>query len=552
MKQHQKGILAVLFACAILSSGCDSTYIKETVSSAPRITSFSPESGSVGSEIVITGEYLDDVVSATIGGQTVTVQQRVSNQRLSLKVTSNAVSGKIALANSVGEGVSEADFTLVYPTPVISDIGLPDEVEMGGRVLISGSYLNVVNSVLFVASGNTTGNAATLLSQSESEILLTVPFVESSEASIVMTYSNGTEIVETSLDSAPKVAVVRNEPSVTTTTFESAREGETVTLEGSNLDKIEEVLVADIVCAISSQSETSLSFTVPSSDDFVDGNNTVSLKISYFSGTEVVTLTDAFVVYVSSVYFWENRTVYAQGSGVAEFSSFFSPETGIVYSNSVWSTIVDPIAFAKMGSTDITEDEYNSVNPYFFFYANGSNKLCLYNPSGSATILKNYVDSSGARILGSNSASCYGTPKLTFLYLSNRTGHEELKNMVINGTLETIDEETFPIDTEAKTCGGISLASGINSGNNSTWADGFFTAGTNAYNVKVDAVFLIFYYNYKGYSSSNYGENIKRIGLLHIKTVDFLMDGEKPSNSAVTFDIYWQKHDYDYSLVPQE
>ena len=49
----------------------------------------------------------------------------------------------------------------------------------------------------------------------------------------------------------------------------------------------------------------------PSSENYVDGDNTMALKISYFDGREVHTLTDAFVVKVPFVYFWENKKVYA-------------------------------------------------------------------------------------------------------------------------------------------------------------------------------------------------------------------------------------------------
>lgn len=48
-------------------------------------------------------------------------------------------------------------------------------------------------------------------------------------------------------------------------------------------------------------------------------------------------LTDAFVVKVPFVYFWENKKVYTQGRD-EELSSFFSPETGLVYANADWRT----------------------------------------------------------------------------------------------------------------------------------------------------------------------------------------------------------------------
>ena len=104
MKQYREWSLASLFVCLFFLCGCDSTSMKDVAVSSPEILSFSPESGSIGSEIVVTGEYLDDVVSATIGGGKAVILQKVSNRRLSLKVTNQARSGKIVLVNSIGEG----------------------------------------------------------------------------------------------------------------------------------------------------------------------------------------------------------------------------------------------------------------------------------------------------------------------------------------------------------------------------------------------------------------------------------------------------------------
>ena len=87
MKQYREWSLASLFVCLFFLCGCDSTSMKDVAVSSPEILSFSPESGSIGSEIVVTGEYLDDVVSATIGGGKAVILQKVSNRRLSLKVT---------------------------------------------------------------------------------------------------------------------------------------------------------------------------------------------------------------------------------------------------------------------------------------------------------------------------------------------------------------------------------------------------------------------------------------------------------------------------------
>ena len=269
MKQYRKWTLAALFACLFFLCGCDSTSMKDVAISSPEVLSFSPESGSIGSEVIVTGEYLDDVVSATIGGGKVTILQKVSNQRLSLKVTDQARSGKIVLTNSIGEGVSEAEFTLEYLAPVVSQTGVPSEVEMGNNLLLSGSHMNVVSAVLFTAAEGGTA-------QNENEIVVKVPYVESDRAVVTFKYFNGTENVETSSSSAPQLTVKRYEPEVTTTVFEPANVGDVVVLEGTYLNKIDKVLVGDIECKIMSKTESELQFVVPTSDSFKNGDNIVS------------------------------------------------------------------------------------------------------------------------------------------------------------------------------------------------------------------------------------------------------------------------------------
>lgn len=560
MKQYRKWTLAALFACLFFLCGCDSTSMKDVAISSPEVLSFSPESGSIGSEVIVTGEYLDDVVSATIGGGKVTILQKVSNQRLSLKVTDQARSGKIVLTNSIGEGVSEAEFTLEYPAPVVSQTGVPSEVEMGNNLLLSGSHMNVVSAVLFTAAeGGTAGNEAEIVSQNENEIVVKVPYVESDRAMVTFKYFNGTENVETSSFSAPQLTVKRYEPKVTTNVFEPANVGDVVVLEGTYLNKIDKVLLGDIECTIPLQTETVLNFVVPSSENYEDGDNTKALKISYFDGREVRTLTDAFVVKVPFVYFWENNKVYGQGRIEGQLSSFFSPKTGLVYANSDWSTVVDPVSMKYKAATcsannkpAVSESEYNSVNPYFFFSGASAGQLQINSPANSKTQLKNFYSTtnSSSQVTGGK-IDCYGTPALTFLWLDpSKSGYKTLIDEVKNGTLSKIDETTFPIDVEAKTCRGFSIASAKASPNTDVWAPDIFKVGEEKI-ANVDAVLLVFYYNVKG-SVDNVADNIKRIGVLHIKTVDFKLynNTNAPSSSSIEFDMYWQKHDYDYSKVP--
>ena len=560
MKQYREWSLASLFVCLFFLCGCDSTSMKDVAVSSPEVLSFSPESGSIGSDVIVTGEYLDDVVSATIGGGKVTILQKVSNQRLSLKVTDQARSGKIVLTNSIGEGVSEAEFTLEYPAPVVSQTGVPSEVEMGNNLLLSGSHMNVVSAVLFTAAeGGTAGNEAEIISQSETEIVVKVPYVESDKAIVTFKYFDGTKEVETSSSSAPKLTVKRYRPEITTTVFEPANVGDMVVLEGAYLNKIDKVLLGDIECTITLQTETELKFVVPTSDSFKNGDNMVPLKISYFDGRETPTLTDEFIVRVAFVYYWENRTIHAQAG---ETSAFFSPETGRVYSNDVWSQEVDIIAAAGKNTCKtanipvVSETDYNSVNPYFFISGSSSKfNLAINSPANSNGQLKNFKTSGKASITGGS--SYYGTPALSFAYLDPETNPDcaELVNNVKAGNIKKIDEITFPLDVEKKTCAGIKPSVSA-APTTDAWAKDKFEAGVEKTNVTIDAVFLVFYYNVKGYDNKAADKNpvrdVKRIGLMYIKSADFKMkEGTEkdPSASSITFDMYWQKQDYDYSKV---
>ena len=547
----------------LLAAGCDKTYMDEVVKQAPVIESFSPASAPVGAEIIVTGQHLSGVTKAYIGDQEMVIREKVSDTRLSIVAGANGRDGKIVLENTVGKGESEASFTYSYAVPSLKPALLQESVVMGDRLLLSGSDLSAVEAVLFTAEGCDESHEGEIFEQSTSEIVARVPYVENNNVRITLRYFDGEASVTTPLDEAPSIEVVRlvpkfDEPIV----LDRTAVGKSITLTGENLDKVDRILVGGFE-AVSSKQSTSLTFTVPAGD-FKDGDTTTSVVAEYFDGHEEIELSASFVVYVPFVKFWENMQTWGQGRDVESLSSFFSPETGRVYANSDWREVIDPISYQYQASTCsasntpnkavITEEQYNSVNPYFFFSGVSAGQLQVNSPANSTGQLKNfYFENNSAdayRVTGVN-GNCYGTPVLTFRYLDPSNATEKaLIDQVKNQTLEKIDEESFPIDVEAKTVGGIGISSAKGTLNSDTWAAGKYTAGTDAPNVDVDAVLMVLYYNYEG-SSSNVAANVRRIGFLHIRTVNFKTynNTKAPSSSDVTFNIYWQKYDYDYSKL---
>ncbi len=128
--------------------------------------------------------------------------------------------------------------------------------------------------------------------------------------------------------------------------------------------------------AVVSKQPASLTFTVPAGD-FPDGDTTTLVIAEYFDGNEEIVLSDAFVVYVPFVKFWENMRTWAQARDVESFRRSSRPKravsmptlTGVRWSIpfriNIWRKLCS--AANTPNKAVITEEQYYSVNPYFFF-----------------------------------------------------------------------------------------------------------------------------------------------------------------------------------------
>ncbi|MDE6125815.1 MAG: IPT/TIG domain-containing protein [Muribaculaceae bacterium] len=547
---------SILLGTALLAAltGCEKESMNEFIETAPKVASFTPAEGYAGCEVTITGEALNNVVAAKIGDADAEIAQRLSDTRISIRVPAMAPSGKITLLNSKGAGVSATDFTVTYPAPAPALTDLPEEVELSSNLLIFGERMSVITRVLFKAEGHD-AHEAEKVSQNDREIVVRVPYVEADDAAILFEYYDGAELSIAGGDASAAVKVVRFQPKVADISATAASIGDIVTLEGEYLDKVDRVLLDGSECMVTLQTPETLKFVVPELDSFTDGENTAALEIEYFDGGERATVNSGFVVNVPRVLFWEDRKVWGQGRDVEELTSFFSPQTGICYANSLWRTL-DAVSYQYQAATcsanqvpAVSEAEYESVVPYLFFTGVSAGQLQLNSPAGSASMLKNiFWENNSAndyRVTGAN-ANCYGTPVLGFLTLdASNPAHAELIGKVAAGTLDRLDQETYPIDTEAKKCGDISISSIATNVKDTQFAPGVFTVGEEK-DTDLDAYIMVFYYNHKGQNSSNRAENIRRMGVMRIKHIDFRLynNTNAPSSSSVTFDMYWMKRDY--------
>lgn len=556
-----------MLAAAWCAVSCDQISIDEVEVSSPVVQSFSPQSAPVGATVQVTGEFLNGVTEAYIGTQKVEIAQKVSPSRLSIKVTAGVTKGKVILVNGEGRGESADDFTCTFATPSINTELLQAQAEMGSEILLSGTDLGGVTSVLFTAEGQTEGHNATIVNSDARELVVKVPYVEAENAKITLGYFNGTGEVFTAIESAPSIKVIRYVPAFDAYAFEKTAVGRSITLTGQYLNNVDRIMVGDYEAAIFKE-PAKLTFTVPAGE-FKDGETTVSLKAWYFDNNESIELSPSFVVFVPFVKFWQDIRGWCEGR-VAEnsYASFFCPENGKLFENAKWKTDLDPVAYringSQWGSANlpkegvVSDQDYYSVLPYFFFSSVSGNVLQINGPANSNGQLKNfYIGFTNAegtatndnRVPGANS-SIPGTPIIAFRYLNPGNAVEkELIDKVLADQIDKIDEVTFPIDVANSTIAGISVTGMAGAIKSDKFCDHQTAELKDDPGYKLDAVFIVAYYNNYGYNPDQRAANIRRLGLIHVKQIDWGVISTKFGASVVTFDCYWQKYDYDYSKL---
>jgi hypothetical protein len=78
----------------------------------PKIGSFSPSSGPVGTEVIIEGNTFTGTTEVTFGGVAASSFQVINDTQLDAIVPSGAKTGTIAVTTSGGTGTSTASFTV--------------------------------------------------------------------------------------------------------------------------------------------------------------------------------------------------------------------------------------------------------------------------------------------------------------------------------------------------------------------------------------------------------------------------------------------------------
>ena len=224
--------------------------VEVLTSPLPNITSFTPASGPVGTEVTLTGANFTGTTDVSFNGTAALVFTVISDSEIRATVPSGATTGPISVTNADGTGTSPSDFTVLQP-PVVTSFS-PTSGEVGIEVTVSGSNFSGATDVAFNGT-----SAANFVLDSDTQIRATVP-TGASTGPISVTNSAGT-------GGSTGDFTVLLPPQVSSFDPTSGPVGTEVTLTGLNFTGATDVSFNGTPASFTIDSDTQIRATVPAS-----------------------------------------------------------------------------------------------------------------------------------------------------------------------------------------------------------------------------------------------------------------------------------------------
>lgn len=375
-KKTMKNIsLILLILLVTFNYGCDEELVYNKIEEKePVIESFAPATGRSGDEITIKGDNLAKVNTVYFGDSLAIIKYRISNNELVAKLTKGSISGNITVENNIGS-VSSADaFTVNHPVPTITDFA-DAQVLPNSLMQIGGTNLDVVYDVYFGSS------KANVIEANEDFFLVEVPFFEEDEdpSSVLLTYNDNGVMKQAA--SAGKISLYRILPEFNVIPDQGVTNTEII-FEGENLTLIDEMWFNDVSASfVANETGESLVVTL-SEDQFPVTTSGVTVKATYFGGTQVEMLHESFNIVVPTVNYYAGIRLNPRGADGEYFLDF---NTGLVYD----------------ACTDYT---FLQENISIMAYASKSGYIQFRQSGNASGVIKNYkCNATGEKVPGSNS-----------------------------------------------------------------------------------------------------------------------------------------------------
>ncbi len=257
------------------------------------IASFSPSSVKPGDTLTITGDYLN-LVHEVIFFDRVSVNDSVvsfgsqSREKLTLVVPGKAQTGKIILSNGAEDPIliySKSELSVTLPSVTAVS---PNPVKAGTELTITGVDFDLVTSVTF--GGDLSIDSSAFNSQSSTVIQVTAP----------LTAQDGDLIIyPASMVAVTAAKLVMLDPTITNLSATTVKNGDTITVTGTDLDLVTNVTFSNSVAGtiVEGGSSTSIDIVVP--DAAVSGDITFTTTSSKTVTAGSITLVEPTVTDIS-------------------------------------------------------------------------------------------------------------------------------------------------------------------------------------------------------------------------------------------------------------
>lgn len=238
----------------------------------PQITSFSPNPAKNGTNITVTGQDLDLIVSATFGGDRVgTIQGGGTATQITIGVPVDATEGSITFRTSADKDVVTSNaLTLIEPQATTIN---PASAQFGDEITIEGTDMDLVSSVVFSGDITVSVNNATA-----NMVAVNVP-IGAVSGPLTLVMVNGSMVVQT-----VELELLLATNAVITGMPATAAPGDMISIVGTDLDEVNEVIFPGNVTAtmFGQKTATLIQVFVPLATSTGVGN----IKFITFAGEE--------------------------------------------------------------------------------------------------------------------------------------------------------------------------------------------------------------------------------------------------------------------------
>jgi len=281
-KLHNSGLLLLVIFTGLIVWVSSCSKKDNPASGKVELLSFGPSGARHGDTIVFIGHNLDRVTAVQLTGATVAASAFIQHtaERITFLIPIATQEGFVTLKTPEGDVVSK---TKINFTVTIKITSMTKQARPGDNITIKGDYLNWIKQIVFAKDIAETS----FVSKSINELVVKVP--ANAQSGTLLISFEGSKPLTIETDSVLLVTL----PAITTMAPNPVLHATNLTITGTNLDLVKEILFTGVTNAVStfvSRTATQIVVKVPA------GTKKGKLTLVANSAVKVVSDTDLDVV----------------------------------------------------------------------------------------------------------------------------------------------------------------------------------------------------------------------------------------------------------------